>query len=649
MVLKIKNSSRAARKTFQLAAQITISNTNHTKLLKHITDRLTFSNTLRSNFVDAITLVDKEMAGYIVHDADDRKRLRDRYRGKGPKPVDVNLQFAGAQIDEAVTYLLSVIAPDSGMYEALGNAKEQIIANGITRTMNEHALDFNHYGNLDKCFTDMMKFNFGGLLIKWKTVTGNLIKNNEAEQAVIEPGIVRQGNAIEAVDPYNFLWDITVSPVDLATNGEYFATIEPRNKFQLERKQNEGSIYDFDQIAELGEAEFKYWKPKPQIRRNQASGDSTTGGETSTDWVNVLTAGVAGSSIGRGYEEIAFYAWIKPKDFGLGKEDTLSIWRFTVINSIRVVSAEQIITSHGWLPIALGMPIVDGLMFETKSFAEKLLPLQTFMNFKINIHQRADRKRLVGVTIYDGKVIPFGETPEEDLAGGMIPAKPTGADRDLRKSVLQLNDAPDTSNTMNDIQGAKALMQDLLPTDTLGQVASLERATTYQAAATVQASNKRNHKLAKIIHAQVIWLSLYMQYSNILMLQDEIEVMDDQGELQTISPATLRETKLQFAISDGLKGIDKLAMTEMIKDIINMLLQSQIAQDQIDIVKLIDYFTDLLGDNTDFNQFKFDNEFDKLSNEQKNIAFQLLQAAIAQGEQGATGAAVETATTPTGA
>jgi len=527
--------------------------------------------------------------------------------------------------------LLNVMAPDSGIYGAIADKDKQAIGNAFARTMNKHADDFNHYGAMDKAFLNMMKYNLGGFLIEWASIKGNVVTNTEAGTAQLEAAVIFQGNDVVAIDMYNVLWDVAVHPTEIYIKGEYFATVEKVTPFRLKKMQADGEISGINRVEAKQQAEFKYYKEKPNTRGSVGSGGSTT------DWVSTLSAGAI-KELGIGYERVNFYCWLVPKDFGLGKASTLSIWRLTMIAD-EIVDAKQMENAHSWLPCAFGMPIDDMHLFETKTYAERLMPLQRFISFKLNVHQRSDRKRLTGVTVYDARVIPLGEQSAEDLAGGSIPAKPVGQDRDLRKSVLQLNDAPDTTNTMRDIDSAEGLMQKILPTEAAKQIASLERATQYQAAATVQSSNRRNQKIAKVINAQAMWPLRMIQLYNIFQFQPSIEIYNEETRKnEDIQPEQFRSANIQFAISDGLKGTDRLLIVESMRDVINMMLQSQVAQERIDVVKVIDYWTNLIGDKTDFSSFAFESPLDALSPEQKDLAMKLLQQ-YAQSQGGTEDAA----------
>ena len=87
----------------------------------------------------------------------------------------------------------------------------------------------------------------------------------------------------------------------------------------------------------------------------------------------------------------------------------------------------------------------------------------------------------------------------------------------------------------------------------------------------------------------------------------------------------MRNTDIEFAIADGLRGLDKLAIVDSMHDVLNMLLQSQVARDY-DVGAIIDYFLELQDDKFDFTQFKYKSPIDALPPELKQLAFELLQS-----------------------
>lgn len=627
---KVKGSSNISRrKTVQIAEQIKISKDNHDKLLQHIKDRLLFGMELRDSQVERFEVIDKEIAGYIRLDDDDKKRAQDNILGKGPKVTDGILPLTISQLDEAVTFLLSVLAPDSAIYSAIAIAEKQEIAKGFANLMNKNADTFGHYRHMARGLFEMMKYNFGAFLVEWRRITGNEISNDASGSPLIENKVVFEGNVVEVCDVYNLLYDISVDPVELSSKGEFFALVEMQTQFRIRKMAADGELFGIDRFINTTDLNYTYWKVRPKINTSMSG---RSGQDGRTNWVEILSAGVS-QEVRSGVELVNYYGWINPSDFGLPGNE-FQIWRFTLAANKYITAAEHLTNAHGLLPIAVGAPWEDGFGSETKSYAEHLLPYQRFSSFQMNVHQRSARKKLYGVTFYNQRVLP--SLANADMQSAKIPFLPPGYDAsfDIRKAVLQFTDGPDTQNTLSDIEAMDALMQKVLPTDMLKQVASLERATQYQAAATVQGANRRNLKIAKIINIQCFTPLRHMQMFNIFQFQQSVDVLDDNGKIVEINPSDFREASIEFDIADGLKGIDKLSIIEGFRDVINMMLQSQIAQQSIDIIGIIDYWTSLIGDKTDFTQFKITDPLDQLDPEQRQIAAQLYEQAVQQQKAG---------------
>ncbi len=629
MARKVIKSARKPAKTIRIAEDISINEKQHEKLVKHVTDRLDYGKELRDITADKFEEVDREIAGYIKHTPEDKKREQDNRLGKGPKVTDQNLPLVLAQLDEAVTYILSLLAPDDGIYQAISSKEKQKIAKGFAALMNKNAKDFSHYRNMARAVFEMLKYNFGGNIVEWREIRGNKIKNSSGGSGQLEivNEVVVAGNAIDAIDPYNFIYDISVPAVDLSKNGEFFATVELRNKFRVKKMKQNGELFGVERFIDSTETGMTYYFPRPIIH---ADDSRSSGG---TDWIRVLSANSA-QDVVAGFELVNFYAWLIPNEFGLSPSKEFEIWRLVLINGKYIADAEQLTNAHGMLPVAIGRPWDDGFEDQTKSFGELLIPFQRFASFQMNIHQRAARKAVYGVTIYNARMLP--NLAEADMEAAKIPANPAaqGGDFDIRKHVLQFTDTPNTQNTLRDIEATDSLMQKVLPTDMLRQVTDLERATKYQAASVVQASNRRNHKITKIINDQCFDPLRRMQMFNIFQFQESITIIDQEGTEIQVNPSDFREANLESDISDGLKGVDKLGIVEGMKEIANMILQSQVASQQTDIMAFIDYLSTLMGDKTDFNQFKIKSQIDLLPPDQKDIAFQLYQQFIQQQQGG---------------
>lgn len=626
-----KVNRKVKSKTHKVNENLTMSAKNHDHLVKMLQKRLDSCKDTREMQIDKYEVVDKLIAGYLVLDEDDAKRDDDNKRGYGVKPVDTVVPLIFAQLDEAVTYFLEVLSADSGLYAAMAPKDKKPVADGFATLMNQHATKFKHLTHVNRFILNALKYNFSGLVAEWQEITGNEIKNSTLGRAEIEETVVYAGNSLRSIDPYNFLYDGSVHPVDLPLKGEFFAEPTLHTQFQIQRMIDNEEIFNADDLipmphTECKTVEMKWYKQRPCIR-----GDNATG--VRTDYVHLLSPdGIASAGTGD-IELITLYIWLPGAHYQLTKSKKMQIYRVVLSATGKIVQLQEMNNAHGMLPCGIGIPIDDGFVEQTKSYAENLAPFQIFSSAQMNTHQKASRKALYGLTFYNKSVVNLDDEYDPIAAKVGVNAAP---DTDLRKAIYQVYDAPKTENTLRDIQDMNGLMQKILPTELQRQVAGLDRATQYQSAATVQSGNRRSLKLSRILDEQALVNVREIQMFNVLQYQKSIEILSPEGDLVEINPQEFRDTKIEFTISDGLKGLDKLSLTMSMKEVLNNILQSQYASEQLNVVDIINYITSMMGDKTDFSQFKFESEMDKLPPEQRDLAFQLLQQYAAQQEAAGT-------------
>jgi hypothetical protein len=259
--------------------------------------------------------------------------------------------------------------------------------------------------------------------------------------------------------------------------------------------------------------------------------------------------------------------------------------------------------AHEMLPLCCIEPNEDNLNLQRKSFGELILNFQDFASFLMNVHIQGSRKKIWGLTIYDPNIVDLSQIGDD--AVGRVAVKPSGYGKDLTKSVHSSHDSIDTNQTMQDIGNIIKLLEELFPTSILKQVTDLDRATTFQAAATVQGSNRQNIFIAKMIDDQGIKPLRFMMAANTLQYQQDMEMIDPaSGQKVSIAMAQLRAIDFDFIIGEGLQSIDRLMIIHLLKDTINAIIQNKEAAAEFDVPALINYWTDLFGVRTNLNQFK---------------------------------------------
>lgn len=583
------------------------------RLVKHIYNRLRLSDAERRMRVQRMCDIDIQLSGVIKHDREERKRDRDNKKGYKPKPIAISLALAYSQIDDAVTYCMSLFAPETNMFIASSTAEKQAVAEGLTKEVGKQGQKLQYYRQVSKFVLNSIKYNLGALSCNWEQQTGIVFKDATATtgtqampgQIVKTEGVVWEGNVIKSCDMYNFLYDTSVHPCDLPTRGEYFAEIEATTPFRVRRMADQKILFGIERFihsyAPLANTQSATFYFQPPVVRDPIQYDTAQG---VMNWQQILAPGGPAKESQQSIELAWYTTWIRPKDFDLSDSTSLELWRLCMANGKYIASSYHIEDSHGQLPCACATPIEDDLRNDQRTYAEMLIPLQQFASFLLNTHVDASRKAIYGITVFDQNLFPGIDLSTEDLIGMRIPMKSSATGIDIDKAFRHYNAAPQTDQNVDMVGKIVELMQKILPTNMAQQVADLERATEYQAAATVQAGSRRNLKIARLINDQGLSVIKFQMLYNIFAKMTQIQYVDQTGKQQTITPQELIDAQIEFDIGTGLKGIDRLIQVSIFKDIMGYLFQVKGIGEQVDLLGLLSYVTEIAGFDTDLSQFK---------------------------------------------
>jgi hypothetical protein len=576
-------------------------------LYNYVFSRLQFFHEFRREQICArYEFIDRQIAGYLDLSVDDKKRREEQRKGKSLKPTDVNLPLVFTQLDDASTFLMSVFSPSSGMFEGVGSgAEEQKVTNAFVELMNRNAEDMQYYRQLAKASFGALKYNLGAMEVVWKEVKGKKPINKEDQTMQISDlETLWAGNELKALDVYNFMYDVSVNPVDLPTKGEWFAYVEPWTRFQLERMNDADSIYNLDKLSNDGiGSNARYLQCPPETRYDFAVEEEGR----PKNWVTFLE-GIAGNEnrYMTGWHEIVTWTgWIRPKDFNLGNSNDLTIYRLIFAiegESAVLIYDEAFNNAHELLPICCTVPIETELGMDQKSYGENLIPFQIFSSFLMNVHQRSMRKALFGLRVYDPSMVDLSMIGD-DVAGN-IPIKTGFYNKTIKDVMAVYNDVPRTENTLDQIGEINNIMQFILPSDQRGNVADIDRATTYQAAAAVQGGNKRSYKIATMMAMQMLKPMKNIMHYNVLQYQQAVEIIGSDGKKVEVDPAKFRDANIRYNIGSGLKGLDRLMIVTIMKDILMTAIQNREAMQELDIIKMMNYVSTLAGEDTDIEQFR---------------------------------------------
>lgn len=599
-------------------------------LRNYLTTRIQYSyykTTWRASRADEI---DRQLLGYIELEGKDKARAENNRAGKAAKVTDVNLSLGQSQIDTAVTALLDMLVPTDKMYEPFGSADTQSAAIAVTKELNKSADKFNHISEYYKVFSDALRYDLGGLEVAWTNQTGSRIENDDLTGAarIVQNTVVFSGNKLKALDIRNTFYDLTVSPEKVSTDGGYAGYVEVIGIPQLNEMIDRGEVsaeYVCDSWEPTNDLIEYNYKP---VFSNAASHPKDTQTRTLDNLFGITM------SPDKAIFMITMYVRLRAKPFKLADQDGQTIWRFRLIGS-RIVSAEPMSNAHGRLPIVLTSATCDSLGENMLSYAETLIPMQNFASFLINAKQRGYRKQLYGVTFYDKNKIDMRQAinsvRDNDFENLYVPVDVSDGQA-VGSLVQQFNDAPDTAATLADLGSVIELMQTLLPTDSRQSLANLSRVSQWQAQRTVRETDKRTIKIGRLLNASLIAPVIYQSVYNLLQYKDTVTLLNDDGTTEEVAIGELRGIDLELKISSALRGIDKDLAADRLRDVINSLIQVPNISADVNIIGLVRYWSTLMGLDIDLAQFKVESPFDKLTPEQKNAAYQLLNAYMQQAQ-----------------
>lgn len=672
------NRGKRSSARVKLNATLSITQDHHKSLLNALMHMMMPHISIRNEQVGRFDGIVREYAAYLEHSEElekDIARLHDT--GKSTAIPNQKYGITKGIVQDTMTHVMNILFPARQMYGATElDPDKQNIAAAFTEVLNRHAQYFGHYTEYTRFVTNALVLNLGIVELDWGVKVGWLGDrlNNFGQQGNMD--VIMEGNRITALDPYNTILDYSASIKDAASSYQFYAKVEGVSNFSVRQMATRGQLYGTpDQMKRLRDVTYQggqvvlmddnqpfydayrgnfgggfsaalgggLMRYRPSIRKLVETGGKGEGG--CFDVNEYLNAGEAGSGSSitkriKPNEVITVTAKLVPKDYGLSSSDELQIWRFRIVNGTWVGYAEQVAAEHGLLPIGITQPEEFNLDHEDKGLAEELIPFQNLISNIHNLYLRGMRSNVNnGLIFYDQQAIQLSQI--QDPSAGMIGVNRTpdavGQRQRISDMIYQVSQRPEINTSMNDINQVMGLMQSVQPTEQLKALTDLNRATDHQSRSVSNAGSRRMFSLARIISEQGLSPLNYMMTKNVIALQQSVTVLDAEGSgVIEVEASTFREHNLEVAISDGLRGIDTVAIASRVSQVLQYTLQSRTVNSEISPIKLLEYLMRMEGANFNIAQFRHKQPWDALQPEQKQIAFQLLQQAAQQQEEDAS-------------
>jgi len=494
-----------------------------------------------------------------------------------------------SQVDSMVAYLADVFLSGVPLFPVVSNPSNIKEAEDLESILDDHAHIGGYVRQLLLFLKDGVKYNFSCIEVPWTSID-QYTRADEVLDPAGKPKLEKKANKYtkcKRLDPYNVIWDHNVNPGDMAAEGDYAGYVELLSRTKVKRRltrmglDNEAfnikEALDSNPSNVSGEG-YNNFVSAPQISDYINARKPLDG----MDWFDYLSdktgstkkavSGVAN------YEWVTIYARIIPSDFVMTtpQPNTVQIWKFTRVNNV-LVEARRIISAFDVFPMLFGQPLEDGMGFQTQSVAEGAIPFQeaakTLINIKFNSHRRAVSDR----ALYDSSIISSADV-NAPVPASKIPVKVNSlGSRTLADAYHQIPfDARGTESTLQDallIAGFSKDMAGLTPANR-GQHQKGNKSVTEFV--TTQSNSENILRMPALILEYQVFIPFKAILKHNLFQHGENATVVSQRDasVRVVDIAKLREKVLAFRIADGFTPKSKLASTEAITALMQLILQS---------------------------------------------------------------------------
>lgn len=680
MAKRAKRSTKSnAAVTQTKVGNTSLSTNNHDKLMSYLMGRLAPHICDRDTRITNYNTILRGLAATTKNNEFEKDKAIAYAKGETNIVNELRYPKTLGHVKDITANVMNVLFPARQMYgsvELLPSKQEDTAL--VVGVMNKNAKDFHHYSNFYRAVHDGIAFNICMVEADWKVINGffgNAVIDKKDVTRTTNKRAIKEGNFIKRLDIYNTIIDSSTIPSQYASEAELYATVDVHSDYDIKRMAQRGELTLTAEYAKslvptivkdgkLGPAYASkfYSKYANEMGKQYHSGLYERRDYFRNEIHQIMEQGCEESgkkrfnlteTMGNGSHKIedkttcnnellTVTIRLIAKDFGLGGglengNGEFEIWRFKILNGDSVVYADRVGKNHGLLPMSICRPNAELSDFSSLSMAELLMPFQEASSSMLNMflkQVRSDKNK--GITFYRSDKVSLSEMADPSSGRiGVSGVGEAGEELDLRKLIVNVQGHPVSNTAVLADQHLESKMQDVFPTQAIDNLANLNRPVTHQSRQVSALQNLPVFILARLIHEELVEPVTYMQTQDILNSGGNVQKLDPATqETASVPLESLKNFDMSLAVSDGLRGIDVVALAERLQNLLQYAFQSGEIQKTHDLVKLTGFLLNLEGANIDMDAFKFANPFDALPIEQKEIAMQLLQQAAAEQEGG---------------
>lgn len=492
-----------------------------------------------------------------------------------------------SQVDSMVAYLAEVFLSGYPIFPVVSSPSNRGDAEALEALLDDHSTLGGYPRELLIFLRDCVKYNIGAVEADWTSVEQYEVMDTflSENQLKLEKKPVHF-TKLKRLDPYNTIRDRNILPGECSRDGDYAGYIEILSKPKLKKYLNRislsgGAMNINEAMKSFITSDAPNYRIHPQVSEYVSARKPTS----SVDWNSFL--GIKSTDTQQGllgnYEKVVLYVRVAPGDLGIPgpAPNTPQIFKLVIINGDTLVLAERLTSAYDYLPILFGQPLEDGLGEQTQSTAEGSLPIQQAAKTMFNISFNAARRAVSDRALYDSSKISHRDI-NAPVPAAKIPVRVNSLDgKPLSEAYHAIPfDSRGTENAMaygmqivnfgKDLSGLNGPQQ--------GQFQKGNKSVK-EWNDTMGGSDNRLRLPALTLEYQFfVPLKEILKFNIYQYGEDAVVTSQKSGEELQVIIANLRKKVLKFRLADGYTPKSKLASTEMITQLMQLIMQAPILQ-----------------------------------------------------------------------
>lgn len=551
-------------------------------------------NSYRSDNATRFSMVDK----YIEKSGDRSEtavqvRLKNEL-GDKTKIGSTEIPTCKTEVETAEAYYAGIFLTGKPIFSAVTSPDREDTATQLNSLTARDEERFEWVSDLLQCLRDVLKYNLCAAKVHWDTINGSSVDTAADGKGAVTTSVY-SGNNIDHIDPFNLLYDQTVSPTKVHKKGTHVGYVERINYIELKTRINSWNdeniikvslkpILDKETITDLTPSATSLYMKKEVHLFNDLHNKSETN-EWASFWGGTAknNSNKARSDI---YEFVELYVRIVPKDYSLGSGMVPAVYLLRWVNGY-LIYFEPIENSNGLFPIVIGQLYIES--HTAKSFAEYFKDIQDLGTSILTAMLDSLRRNVADRAIYDPARINKADI-ENPNPSGKIPVK---GGLYMNESISDAYYQIPFQDTVSGIVGNLLGFVKQIAMDTAGQNPSSQ--------GQFQKGNKTLFEFDKVMansEARMLLGGLkldstffaaiksHLKFNYLMFAEPDTINNKDEKAPVTIDPVAIRKEAPEYAMADGLIPATKLANTDVLVQTLNYLNGDPVAKLEYDTMAI---------------------------------------------------------------